>query len=70
MTRKQRMIEAIKKMISYNPAAEHHCEYHGKGYRFDDINPETWTPRPNAQGVVKTFQNDEIFQIGELKIHF
>ncbi len=69
-SKKKQLMDSIRAMLNQDPDHGHFCQYAGKAYRWDDIDYQTWRPKASAHGRAREFKRTQIFQIGNLKIHF
>lgn len=69
-TKRKLLVEGIKSILNRDPTKDYFCQYNGRAYRFQDIDPERWAPKPTAKGIDREFKTHELFKIGHLLIHF
>lgn len=70
MNKRQRLMEAIREVLTRDKLQDYFCQHNGKFYRWEDIDPATWAPKPGSQPQTRTIKNSEIFRVGNLKVYF
>ena len=63
-------MEAIREILVKDKEDEYYCQHKGKFYRFGDIDPATWEPKPGAEGTIRAINNREVFRVGNIKVYF